>query len=359
MLHKFRSSLLGVAAAIVSFTSLSADAAQQYKITDIGVLPGGGETWTYAINDMGAVVGYGSSSEGNRAFLWSGSSLSNLGALPGAFTSSAHDINNAGTVVGSSNSKAIIWQQGSMSELNGLPNASYSHANGINQSGQVIGTSEGQAVVWNQGQIKPLGTLSQGWVSVGLDINDSGASIGTAYSPSYHAHAMLWAASTSTVLIGLAGSTDSGAIALNNAGVVVGYSGAANRDQAVAWENGAARLLAPVIGGAGGRAYDINDDGQIVGFSDFNSTFHATSWQDGQAYDLNDWLVNGQGWFLEQALSINASGQIAGVGFIGSQIHAYVLTPIPEPSSLALMGVGLLSLTLTRRRSPKASGPTH
>ena len=40
-------------------------------------------------------------------------------------------------------------------------------------------------------------------------------------------------------------------------------------------------------------------------------------------------------WDLDEADGINDDGQITGQGFIGRQQHAFLLTPVPEPGSLA------------------------
>jgi hypothetical protein len=67
--------------------------------------------------------------------------------------------------------------------------------------------------------------------------------------------------------------------------------------------------------------------------------------------DLNTALPPDSGWELLYARDINNRGQITGTGFFNGGYRAYVLTPIPEPGSVALLVVGLLALAgLARHR---------
>ncbi|NIR03362.1 MAG: PEP-CTERM sorting domain-containing protein, partial [Gemmatimonadales bacterium] len=104
-----------------------------------------------------------------------------------------------------------------------------------------------------------------------------------------------------------------------------------------------------------GEATDINDSGQVVGWSKLSDTnFRALLWDaDGGMSDLND-LLDGSatGWTLASAEGINNLGQIAGVGFHDGQVRAFLLTPVPEPSSAlaVLYGLGGLGGLTWRRR---------
>ena len=57
--------------------------------------------------------------------------------------------------------------------------------------------------------------------------------------------------------------------------------------------------------------------------------------------DLNSLIDSISGWELEQAIGINDAGQITGFGWIGGQRHAFLLTPVPEPATFALLALGL------------------
>jgi probable HAF family extracellular repeat protein len=56
---------------------------------------------------------------------------------------------------------------------------------------------------------------------------------------------------------------------------------------------------------------------------------------------------------LLSAEGINDRGQIVGYGSFDGQTRAFLLTPtaVPEPSGLALLGVGALAVAMSLRRS--------
>jgi len=101
-------------------------------------------------------------------------------------------------------------------------------------------------------------------------------------------------------------------------------------------------------------AHGINNSGTIVGFSYFSpGVNHAFVYDNGVMSDLNNLTVNLPGnWTLEQATGINASGEIVGWGYYDNTFNeeAFLLTPTPEPGSLALLAMGGLGLMLRRRR---------
>lgn len=78
--------------------------------------------------------------------------------------------------------------------------------------------------------------------------------------------------------------------------------------------------------------------------------------------NLNDFLPNGTGWSLMEGNDINDLGQITGTGYYydfelqHGERHAYILTPdtmnqpVPEPSTMLLLGGGIASLVFWRRK---------
>jgi probable HAF family extracellular repeat protein len=101
------------------------------------------------------------------------------------------------------------------------------------------------------------------------------------------------------------------------------------------------------LGGTNSGARSINNIGQIVGYSDIvgDSTFHAVLFDGtGSVIDLNDLIDSGSGWVLNNAVDINVVGQIVGYGEIGGETHAYLMTPVPEPATICMFGLGGLAL---------------
>jgi probable HAF family extracellular repeat protein len=126
------------------------------------------------------------------------------------------------------------------------------------------------------------------------------------------------------------------AYGINSSGQVVGDSG----DRAFLYTNGTTTDLG-TLGGSHSYAYGINDKGQVVGSSTtISGSQHAFLYSDGTMTDLNSRIDPASGWTLTRADDINDLGQIVGYGNKG----AFLLTPLPEPSTLVLLGVGAIGL---------------
>jgi len=103
------------------------------------------------------------------------------------------------------------------------------------------------------------------------------------------------------------------------------------------------------LGGNSGNAAAINNRGQVVGYSSTSysdPTEHAFIWDNGVMLDLNTLLdASGTGWTLEYAEGINDRGQIVGNGISLSGLrHGFILTPVPEPSTWAILLIGFAGI---------------
>ncbi|MEX0612980.1 MAG: PEP-CTERM sorting domain-containing protein, partial [Pirellulales bacterium] len=97
------------------------------------------------------------------------------------------------------------------------------------------------------------------------------------------------------------------------------------------------------LGGTVSTGQGINDSGQVTGWSYTNSgDRHAFVYAEGSGMvDLNSLIDPLSGWDLILGWAINDAGQITGYGLIAGQPRAFLLTPVPEPASVALLALGL------------------
>jgi probable HAF family extracellular repeat protein len=349
---------------LAAFVLISAGfvAAQNYTITDLGVLKGDNESSGFWINSFGDVAGCSDTQTslgypctglvaGQHAFYWSQSGgMKDLGTLSGASVSGAIGLNDSGTVVGYSNMKgqpatnfvAVQWSSsGAITNLGMLSGGSSSAAFQINSAGEVSGDSflkSGivNATSWTNNKIKNLGALKGAIFTAALAINDSGQMVGESvfgYGPPFTSHGFLWDGSTMTDLGTLSGGVTSMANAINTSGVIVGQSDGTvtgGHWHAVKWDtSGKIKDLGALKGGTYSVAFGVNDSNVVVGYANTSTNAaHAIIWTSaGGMQDLNSQISASSGWTLINANAINNAGQITGYGSKKGFNHAFLLTP--------------------------------
>ncbi|MEW6119221.1 MAG: PEP-CTERM sorting domain-containing protein [Pseudomonadota bacterium] len=316
-----------------------------YAFTTLPVLSGGTQSTVLAINNLGQAVGYTDFDHSyfgfsNHATFWDNNTAV---GIPTSVNSYATDINDAGQVVGWSSAThtvhngAFVWQSGTSGVATDLNTSYYSEvAYGINSQGDVVGSAEAYGVIWSASS----GTSYLEYKSAAIDINDSGAIVGR-----YDGNAVVWSGGTRTILDNLEGGYSVPA-AINNAGQVVGYSMTASfTPRATLW-NGTTVIDLGSFGG-NSNATGINDLGQVVGVSlTATGDRRAFLWDGTAMVDINSFLDSGtvaEGWALLDAADINDKGQIVGKAYnsLSGQYSSYLLTPVPEPETYAMMALGL------------------
>ncbi len=335
--------------------------AQAYRLTDLGTL-GGASSAATGINDFGQVVGYSATSgdAGSHATLWGGGAATDLGTLGGA-GSRAYGINNAGQIVGvadgAGDGRAALWNGASARQLAAGPQELAGGAGGvayaINNAGQIAGASvyggATHATVWNGGVRADLGTTG-GAFSEAYGINNRGQVSGISNismeDDKYNRTGVVWDAGSGTAVNSL-----HAAYGINDSGTLTGLQSGLYAPPAI-WSAGTTTALGSID--TYGIAYDVNNSGLAVGFLlATDQPYHAMLWRGNQMVDLNTLYGAADAGFayLSIASAVNEHGQIVGTGvtYDGTE-HAFLLSPVPEPSAWWLLALGLsVVLGLARR----------
>jgi len=351
-----------------------------YEVLDLGTL-GGDRSYAEAVNSRGDVVGLSdvSGSPDFHAFLYSNGAMTDLGTLGGDL-SWAHGINDLGQIVGSShgadgNSHAFLYTDGEMIDLGTLGGRT-STAYAINNAGQVVGishTADGpqHAFLYSDGVMHDLGTLG-GIGSAAFGISEAGEVVGLTQTADQNQVAFLYKDGQMRPLADFDGHGSRGN-AFSSDGKVVGTAGNDGHSQAFVFADGQVEFIPmPVIEQTppshlewtNSYGLAVNADGDVVGTVTITTEDMPGStlvmfedhfvYSDGQAESIRDLLrpEDWGGWYFLGLADINDNGQIAASAsrLPSYRTHAVLLTPIPEPASLALLTLATAACALTRRR---------
>lgn len=285
---------------------------------------GGRYSDAFAITDSGQVLGATNGTDGKgRATLWQDGTPTPLSEQRSIAFAASELGEVAVTALKSGGHRRALWQSArGVQELFGLPGFPETVAVGMTAQGTLVGSAlrpqgaGSRAVVWEAGVARELGTLG-GAYSQASAVNASGWVVGKADLSATETHAFLYDG-TRLRDLGTLGGRNSRATAINARGQVVGVSETASGERvAFLWSAETGMRALP---GANGIALAINDQGTVVGQSDG----HAALWSaEGTPIPLEPSLVVARG--------INQRGELVGQGWVGDDLRAFRLTPVPAP----------------------------
>ena len=378
------------AVALVSIAPMMRSRAQSpptsYTITDLGTL-GGTESKAFAINSCGQIAGYATLAGGSkRPFFRPSSSLINLGVLSGEGT--ATSVNNSGYVVGNSpaapsSPRAFIWHDDNGNNANDageikqlLPNGAVGAAEDINENGRVVGWIESApsedgtggfaGFTWENNNFQLIsGSPAHNSTKV-YGINNAGSVVG---EDSDLRRGFILRNGVFTDIPVFAGGIRSVAYAVSEADHAVGTAALDSNVNptmhAFIWTDaGGLKDLGTLTGKTRSTAFHVaivSNSVQVVGASYSNIDLldaRAFVWQDANGdgdgngvedvgemkylWDLIPVAEQGNWTALQQARSINSSGQIVGFGLkTNGETHAFLLTPPSGPPSACLPTVNV------------------
>ena len=146
-----------------------------------------------------------------------------------------------------------------------------------------------------------------------------------------------------------------GTTAINDDGVIVGYTSKDSGVFAARWVDGKFEQLPAFVEGGQGNPRDINSAGLVVGSSSIDPVemdSRAALWDGDTITDLNDMIPDDSGYTLRAASGINDAGQIVAVGRPNDDdtvSRGFVLNPADE--SAARIGVALAAVPTAALRS--------
>lgn len=345
---------------VVGISLVPALAAPPYFMTDLTLTAGLGPADAYGVNDSGLVVGHRKVGDDWKAYsLESSSGWRDLGELPNGTSSMARVVNSSGTIAGWSwtntagNLHGVVWMPGQqIIDLGALPGNDTSEAMDINDAGWTCGhaaAADGRnhAVVWDTDfAIYDLGCLPGDNYSYAQAIANDGLVVGYSFSSAdYLGDMFTWTRAGGMVNVGRpAGAKSVVPLKINNLGQAVCKVSSTSGQTSYALWSAATGFRDSSLYGLK-ELYDINDAGMMLGRT-LSGYQLVVRYPDGSTSILE--TVPGSQTIV---CGMNNLGWVVGFAS-GTEYHALLWQPVPEPSSLLVLACGAVGMAgvLSRRK---------
>lgn len=317
--------------------------AQERAVIDLGTL-GGAWSRPYAVNEKLSIVGSSEIDSPQRyyhAYYWDRiTGIIDLGTLGGP-QSKSRCITDDNVIVGWATDgvngyRPMRWEEGTGMVDLGTLGGRAGKCRWINTSGQIVGFAHDadenpRAFLYEEGMgMIDLGTTG-GSASEARCINNLGQIVGVANIANEDEHGFYWDPDVGMIELGTFGGRRSAAYSINDHSEVVGDAEkSGGLREAMYWHPDLPEIVKlNGLGGNSSLARGINNAGLIVGRAQNpDLVWHAVIWdRDGNVTDLNTFVDEGSGVFLQSAQCLNQRGYIGAVGRINDESHAFLVTP--------------------------------
>lgn len=343
-----------------------------YNIIDLGTLGEDAKSSArYISRDGQTIVGNSSNSNSSRsrAFIWtSANGMTEFPNPSGNMSNIAHGVNNNGIAVGgtgvtSGTLAPITWNSGY--SLLPLPSGeTEGYAFRINNSNVMVGSvgsgASSTAVAWMNGEVMRLDqpTANGAVMWAAWDINNSNIVLGRAFDPTTSKDVAVLHNLGTNQTTSIGNDLHTYGSAISDAGHVAGFVNTVNSIPFIWTQSGGMQFIPIVQGASRASSTGVNSDGFVVGTAAASGTTIPFLYDGAQSYRLIDLLANNPGWNMTlagaEATAISDNGIIVGQAYLNGQQRGFAMIPVPEPGSIALLGVGFLATLRRFKRAGRA-----